>query len=209
MHKKSLLRFQQNLIYDSHIDTLRWFSSDFLWHWPRVIVELSETMLKWRVGRHISWSRDCLRSAAMETRLEGLARWCVRDCLRSAAMETRLEGLARWCVCCYQRAGGVSGAGLVRRVSLCGDKTFTSRLVSPAAVDQVVTGWSLSADTHTHTHTHTHTSRSVCVSDKVSHTVHYLHWRVWAVHSTSLSVQSNHGGSAFARLIFSLLYSLN
>ncbi len=104
------------------------------------------------LDRHISWSRDCLRSAAMETRLEGLARWCVRDCLRSAAMETRLEGLARWCVCCYQRAGGVSGAGLVRRVSLCGDKTFTSRLVSPASVDQVVTGWSLSADTHTHTH---------------------------------------------------------
>ncbi|KAI2663214.1 CMP-N-acetylneuraminate-beta-1,4-galactoside alpha-2,3-sialyltransferase [Labeo rohita] len=33
-------------------------------------------------------------------------------------------------------AGGVSGAGLVRRVSLCGDKTFTLRLVSPASVDQ-------------------------------------------------------------------------
>lgn len=51
-----------------------------------------------------------------------------RHCLRSAAMETRLEGLERWCVSCYQHAGGVSGAGLVRRVSLCGDKTCLSSL---------------------------------------------------------------------------------
>lgn len=114
-----------------------------------------------------------------------------RHCLRSAAMETRLEGLERWCVSCYQHAGGVSGAGLVRRVSLCGDKTCLSSLSGSGGDWMIPLCW----------YTHTHTSRSVCVSDKVSHTVHYLYWSVWAVYSTTLSVQSIHGGSAFARLI--------